>query len=282
VTDAVADLSKSWVLPDGSELVDALEFDRHAGTLSVGFYNRIDWEAVGGRGDAEVEEWIEARRGWHAAVRNTLAYMSGPGFDSRALVEMACAEGRAGTSLLKAYKRWVAVRGRPAPPSEAVWLDGAKHWLVDVVSEWIATRSCGIIWWRSPVVGELFFERGRAPIVALNALFGAGTDAPSSPRHGGPKFPFCSMNVHGEGWDGAQYDWHENLILEPPSSSRAWQQTLGRTHRTGQVNGTVRCDVLAATWRTRRALEGAIARAHRRDQLYDEQQKLVLAVWESV
>ncbi len=133
--------------------------------------------------------------------------------------------------------------------------------------------SGGILWYLSPVVGDALAS------LPGTRLHGQGSDQPTSPRRGGVRFPVCSVTVHGTGWDGAQHDWHSNFVVEPMPSSIAWQQMLGRTHRTGQKSGAVRCDVLVATWRQRRTLERAIARAHFVEQTRDEPQKLCRAEW---
>ena len=51
----------------------------------------------------------------------------------------------------------------------------------------------------------------------------------------------CALSISkfGEGVDGLQYLFSDQLIVESPSSGRRWEQTVGRTHRHGQEAHTV-------------------------------------------
>ena len=269
MASALRGLSNDWVLPDGELLVDALEVHRHSGTLAVGYYNRMVWE--GGKN----EEWIEARRGWAAAVRNTLEYYSRPGFDSPALVEASVKAGFASSELIARYQRWVAVRDEANPYSETIWLDGAREWLQRCVAVklWQVKDSRTLVWWQSRPVAAALKDMGLE-------VFGAGSDQPPDSTDN----PAVSIRVHREGANlqggmGNERGWHRNLILEP-AANPAWnQQLIGRTHRQGQRAGTIYADWFAATWPLRKTVEDTIARAHCLQNLTSEPQKMLQCDW---
>jgi hypothetical protein len=171
---------------------------------------------------------------------------------------------------------WLAVAdryGRKGPPSEAVWLDGARAWLVDAVDAWLnhieredpkgtANRGAALVWWESPVVGELMAELGLP-------MYGAGSDQPIMPaapvdgiREGlpGDATPAVSRRVHGEGAN--LQAWSRCLVLQPLPNGLKNEQLIGRIHRPGQHAGLCRVDWFAAAWPARRAVEVAIAKSH--------------------
>jgi len=287
ITEALHRLTGGWVLPDGTELVDALEIHRHARTLARGYFNRWRWpdcdlcRGTGenqpprgpeltcfdceGRGRTIDHEWLEARRGWNAAVRNALEYGAREGFDSPALVERACRDGRAGGALMAAYARWQTVAHHPEPPTEIVWLDGARAWLTAAIRTWLhhvaphehegddtgdtaagPPPPRGLLWYETRGVESVLYGLGLD-------VRGAGSDQPRS-----GSCPALSRRVHGEGAN--LQAWWANLVLEPMSSGQINEQLIGRTHRPGQTAPLVRIDVFAPTWVGRRALEEAIAR----------------------
>ena len=301
ITAALAELLAAWRLPDGVELVDALELDRHRRTLSRGYYNRWRWpdcSACDGRGDLPGppgdalppdvccptcgglgrlvdDEWMEARRQWSAAVRNALEYQARAGFDSPALIARAAAEGRVGNDLLATWGRWAAVkdRYRPAPPSEVVWLPGARSWLARSIRAWVdrvAPREYeadtppptgadaaeggpparGLVWFETKGV-----EAACGDALGVGSVYGAGTQQPRA----GVNVPALSRRVHGTGADSLTPWWH-CLVVEPVASGQQWEQLIGRPHRPGQLAPLVRIDVFCPTWVGRRALEEAIAK----------------------
>jgi hypothetical protein len=277
---ALRALLGSWVLPDGTELVDALEMDRHRRTIARGYFYRWRWPdcpecdgrpltpaeaaagvtcpACNGTGRAIDTEWMERRRQWSAAVRNALEYGARAGFDSPALVAKAAREGRAGDALRATWEAWAEVAGRwprGGPPGEVVWLPGARAWLVSVVRTWVervagAEGGRGLVWYDSSTALEPVLRDAGLPV------YGQGSELPCEHVAAAA----LSRRVHGTGADGLQYHWHAALVLEPMSSAQAWEQTTARLHRTGQRAPLVRWDVFAPTWVGRAAMEEAIAR----------------------
>ena len=45
----------------------------------------------------------------------------------------------------------------------------------------------------------------------------------------------------------AQFKFSHNIVLEPPSDARVWQQMICRTARQGQLAPRVTCDIVVAS-----------------------------------
>jgi len=243
ISDALTALSDRWALPDGTELVDALEMDRHRRTLSRGFYQCWDWGAAG-----PDEEWLDARRSWSRLVRNVLEYRSRAGMDSAALVADAAAQGRLGDRMRDAVNRWQTAHAAlpKGPPTVTTWLPGCRAWLVDLVERWLTDHPRALVWYTTRSVG-----RALADVLPVH---GAGSDAPTASHAA------ASIRVHGTGTDGLHHRYPAALVVEPPASAQVWEQLLGRQHRPGARHPVVSVDVLTPTWVGRRAVEEAIAR----------------------
>lgn len=230
---ALALLSGAWETPDGLELVSATDFARHARTLSLGFWYRF----VPGTVDPE---WDAARRAWDREVRRLVEYARR--FDSRALAERAARDRRLDRTALATWDAWVPYSTWDPPPTEAVWLRGAKKYVRELVERF----GSGVVWYRS---------RALEPVLAsvVDSVHGQGSPAPSSGKR-----VATSENVHGEGWNGQAY--RRVLYLEPGPGAGRWEQTLGRQHRAGQTRD-VEAWVLQATDPQRDAFRRAIAAA---------------------
>ena len=249
-------LQRTWALPDGTPISLATDFGRHRKTLSIGLY--LVWEWPDGIVD---HEWVEARRGWGAAVRSFLEYQARPGLDSPALVERAARAGGLSTRMRQAYLQWQEVADRPEPPSVPRWID--RDWLPSVVEAWRRTqREPAVVWYQSRAVGDVLAEAGLP-------VHGAGS---AEPVQGSTLA--ASIRVWGTGWNGQA--WARSLVIEPPASGSTWEQLLGRAHRHGQTRDVVTY-VLAHTPSYVQALERARAEARYVRDTTDTPQRLLLA-----
>jgi len=266
VRDALKAISNDWILPDGTEIVSALDWSRHAATISSGFFQRWTVEPA--------EDWLDVRRTWFASLRSFLDHRAGPGLDSPGLVSRAVSKGTLGPGLKRKLDAWIEVReqyGRHAgiygPPTVAVWID---DFLPSAVADWRDKRRAkgerGIVWYQSPEIAARLRRFGFS-------TYGAGTDSP----HDRVDFPACSIRVHGRGKN--LQAWADGLVVEPPTSGQVWQQLLGRTHRPGQAEYVVRMSVAAHTWVARQAIERATADAAFIEQTGGGMQKLGFAAW---
>lgn len=260
ILTALKELSETWTLPDGTEIVDALEYYRHAGTVSLGFYYKPIFE-----GDGDIEDWYEKRRLWQGQLRRQINYIKTPGLDSPANVVSAIENGGAHKDVAKAYWDWAAVRDTVAVKSETVWFDTS---MVDKVAERARAMGRGIIWYETRAMQAALQERGFQ-------TYGAGSHAPLPDVD----LPALSRRVHGTGKN--LQAWNDQLLVEPPSSANALEQLLGRTHRPGQLQDKVYATVVAPTWVARSRMHGAQAEADHVERTTNKVHKISFSHWKT-
>jgi hypothetical protein len=212
VRRALADLSEDWVLPDGTEVVDALAYHSALSQLSIGFYYVWDWP-----NDEPDEEWMEARRGWWKACREYLKYYSREGCDSPFLVEEFLRNSNVSAPGLRAaWARWEEQKHKDPPPTRAVWID--KTPVYQAVGTVLSKPEPTLLWFRSRAVGELIKSMG-IPTYWQDEPTPGQTCA-------------LSARIHGT---GKNYQaWARNIDLEPTTNAAEVEQQMGRTHRQGQ------------------------------------------------
>lgn len=261
IRDVVKAFDDTWELPDGTELVDALEYHRHAATLSLGFYYKPVYDAD----DATVEDWMDARLEWNRAIRRQIKYIKHPGVDSPANVVQAVHTGVAHPDVRDAYWAWVKIRDAVEPSNETVWFDTS---MVDRIADRARSMGRGIIWVESRAMMEALADRGFP-------VFGAGSSAPLP----SVDLPVLSRRVHGTGKNLQM--WDRQIVVEPPSSATPWEQMLGRTHRPGQLSDRVECDIVAPTWSPRTRIYSAIAEADFIARTSRKKHKITFCTWET-
>jgi len=263
-------LEKTWELPDAADesaIVDAATMARAASQVANGFFYRWDW---GRTGMSETDrEWQRRRSDWNKAVRDTLRYSAGPGYDSMLLVANACARGEGGRKVLAAYRAWhepgpdgVPWRERPVPPTVTTWVD--RYVVADVAGVLRERREPTIVWYASRAMGEALSAIPGLPV------HGQGSATPSGGRH----HVAASINVHGGGKN--LQAWRRHLVIDPPANGKTWEQLLGRSHRQGQTAG-VTVEVYQHAQRHRDAFAGAMADAEYVEDTQRIPQKLCYA-----
>lgn len=255
ITEALDHLRATWEI-GGEELEDAVAFYRVARQLALGFYYKWAWP-----GGVVDHEWLQARSEWHRAVRSFLRYRAKPGIDSPLLLARAIDQG---VVEIPEFAAWNAVKDRPQPPTEAVWLD--KTLIRDAVVEF-AVKEPGIVWYEHTAVGDLLASWKMM-------VYGAG-EQPGLLNEKGDRTIACSIRAHSTGKNLQMFS--RNLILSPPSSGKTWQQLLGRSHRPGQEADCVTADVLLHTPELEHAWMNALAGAEYIQETQGSRQKLMYA-----
>ena len=104
-------------------------------------------------------------------------------------------------------------------------------------------------------------------------VYGSGTNIPAETAH------LCgaSIAVHGTGKN--LQAWSNQLVISPPSSGKAWEQLLGRMHRTGQQADEVHCTVYNHTTFFDKALENAKRDAEYIHATQGQKQRVAYATW---
>jgi hypothetical protein len=269
VDECLRVLRKTWVRPDGEELIEALPVARCAHELSCGFYYR--WKFSRGETDAQIAEWLAARKDYRREARGVLATRR-PHLDSPHLVELAAQRyeenyvGDLPAVRLDAWPRWRAVRDSVRPATEAVWVDA---WLARDAAAW-AAENRGIVWYEHRAFGE------RVATLSGFLLYCGGVEADAAARaEKGARSLVVSIKARRDGTDWLQRHFSEQLISSPPADGGQWEQLLGRMHRRGQRADEVSADVYRHTPEVRDAIDTAVRRAKYIEGITTGAQKLL-------
>lgn len=242
-------VAATWETPDGDVIMEAVTLWRVMRELVCGFYYR--WNP------APPKKWLEVRKEWNRFVRSTLQ-SNRRGLDTPLQVWKSVEQARRGpgTNRLAA---WKGIKDSFKPSQEAVWVDpylylDAEAWL---------RRNRGICWVEHHAFGEaLARESGYR-------YFGAGDS--SILDASGPVI--ASIGAHGTGKNLQQ--WHQSLVVCPPTAGSVWEQLLGRTHRMGQTEDTVQYEVYQHHPAFQEAMEQAFKDARFLQQTLGNLQRLL-------
>jgi hypothetical protein len=222
------------------------------------------------------EDWLDARKEWYRFCRDLIDDPRAPGgpWDTEGQVAIACRAGKLDRS---AYDRWMAVKDSYQPVEQTAWLSTfALEWAEDWGREHAPadTKRGGgaIIWVESIGFGEELAKRTGWPYYASGAVDQKGRLV----KNATAPVIICSRKACGTGFN-LQHRYSRNLFVTPPSGNGDAEQTIGRTHRSGQPQPVVYVEMLHTCiedW-------GAIAKAQREARAYEIKlmtpQKLSLA-----
>jgi len=210
-------LRTAWELPDGQELVSAIELYRSGKTLGLGFYQH--WK------DPAPTEWLSARKGWFSACREML---------SRSRAYDSPDEVAKQNPSMPEWQRWLAVRASYKPNSVPVWLDLSA---AKICADWLARGGvafCEHVWF-----GRMVASLAKVP------YFGAGGIDEDTGRsindYRGPAL-VASLRSSGEGLCLHRYS--RALVPSSPPNGVGWEQLLARLHRRRQEAEVVTFDLL--------------------------------------
>lgn len=257
-------LERDGVDPRGDAMPSSDDLWRVARHLSAGFF--MAWVWPNGVKD---DEWIDARRTWHKAIRAELEEQARPGYDSPFLVTTEtirrAARGER-DGMIDAWNGWARVKDRPAPPSVIRWVD--TYLVEHAAARALASKEPVIVWYESQAV--------EAALRALDLdVYGRGRTIPEEPPG---RTIAASWRVHAEGAN-LQRAWAKNLVVEPPANGKIWEQLIGRTHRQGQRADEVEVEVYAHTPAFRHALKQGQRRADFAEDSLGNRQKLNIATY---
>ena len=163
------------------------------------------------------------------------------------------------------WRAWREVKHRPKPPRKAVWI---SDFVVDAAIEWARRQSKpAIIWYAWSALGARIAHKGRFP------FYGKGTDASES------RDPVIVASIRAQSTGkNLQYHFSQNLLTTLPSSGKALEQLLGRTHRSGQKESRVTVDWFAHTHMLEAAMESAREDAVYMQETTGQRQRLLYAM----
>lgn len=251
VAAKLSELRQTWSI-GGDDLMEAAEVAAKARQLACGFYYYWDWGPAG-----PDHEWLARRKAWAEVVRDCLAHRAG--LYSPLMVWDAAERGELRSDQRDAWAEWREVRSRwnPHPPVATEWL---SDFLVDDCLAW-ARAECsrsepGIIWYQHRELGERLRARGLE-------VYGEGPEGDGI-LNSTADVVAASMN-HREGKNLQRYCRY--LVTTGPANAPAWQQLLGRSHRSGQ-----RADEVVVDWHAHEeSLESAVEIARAQARAAEEQ-----------
>lgn len=291
VRDAMRLVENESQRPDGEELQTGLEISAVMRRLSAGFYYR--WRFPRGETPETIELWRARRKSWRKEVRDTLKG-NAENLDSPSLLEHAAERWHLGYVSPDAtyppktrggprltfesihWPNWAAVKGTVEPQTEAVWL---SEWLAADAAKW-AAEQVGIVWFQHDAFAKAVVIEARKLGLKLPHYGGGKLASLEILAEKGDRSILASMKAHGTGKNLQMFS--RALIANPPSASDAWEQVIGRIHRTGQKASEVTIDVYRHSEEYRTAIRQAQARARYVEQTTGSRQRLAFAAieWE--
>lgn len=216
VNAALHKLERTWERPDGVELMSPLELFRYREYLNLGGYYR--WVTVPPR------DWLIARSAYGRLLRQLLSTSCDE--DSLGQVAIAIREGQYGTEALDTLKTWAMWRERVAEPdTEWVWED--YSYFQSLASSLVSCLQGPALWWSG------YTEPGRALAKVLGTEFYNDERDPSIIEKG-DRSVVLSLKKHHKGRN-FQTTFHRNVLLSGLRDAVMYEQTVGRTHRSGQT-----------------------------------------------
>jgi hypothetical protein len=256
-------LESAWVTPSGDELEHAMHVWKWRYELEgAGFYNDLYWPDVeliakrGGLSVRDAENVLEKSRHYHALqqeyaveLRAFLKDSSRSGLDTPKLVGQDMHNHGAANvprKMFDCWQRWKEsdFEGRIDRDSKAVRVCPYKiDACVEAVKELIKTARGGgvIVWYYHQAVGAWATEALQAAgIAAVNCMAGPKWDEylKDSAAISGQVL-CCSLSAHGTG-KNLQHGFDTSYYLQWPRAAKLAAQSVGRTHRTGQVSDEVK------------------------------------------
>jgi hypothetical protein len=292
---------RAFERPDGEELISALEVATCARQVACGFFYR--WTFPHREPRDLIMQWLAARKLWRrelrlrlkdreehldsdhlctqAAIRawgdappDPLARNSAGAWvfsheTIRAAVRIARDDDGLPVWRAAAWPAWRDIADRVNPVTVAVRLD---DFLARDAAAWASETPGRIVWYDSAEFGRWVAELSGLP------LHGGGPNAGKRilDERGGRSI-VASLNSHGRGRNGLQFHFAEQLVAEPPSSSKMWEQLVGRVHRPGQEAAEVRTWYYGHTTEVRAAYAQALTRAAYVEATTGAAQKIMIA-----
>lgn len=269
-------LEKTAERPDGEQLVDELSVARTARELACGFYYRWRWPRK--EPEPVIKKWLEVRKEWHKEMRERLQH-SGEFMDSPLLLTKAAMRWHDGYVVIdrdaegnevnrrmippksksgpypvwpsKWWPEWRATRDTAQPETVPVWVD---DYLVRECVAWLK-KGPGLLWYEFKAFGQAVQDACIREQV--HAVFCGPGDEGSQQVLALTGRESCIMSIKAHGTGKNLQMFNRNLVANPPSDGGAWEQLLGRTHRTGQQADEVTCEVFRHT----EAMRGAVEKA---------------------
>lgn len=253
----LAGVRETWTRPDGEEFTNPLDVSRCLRELACGLFYR--WKFPRGEDVETITQWLEVRKAWNKELRFKLLSRA-EHLDSEHLCTLAAMRFHGDLSSTdelpswdsEIWPAWREVKDSVRPDTEAVRV---SDYLICDAAEW-ASSHVGIVWYETDDFGVWLSE-----ITGLHKHGGGVHAGDLIKAEKGENSIIASVKAHGRGRDGLQFLFSDQLVVQPFSSSKLWEQALGRLHRQGQKADEVNCNVYTHTIELEKHLQAALSRA---------------------
>lgn len=281
VEQALVEVRRTNIRPDGEELVEKMQVVECARQLALGFY--YHWRFPRGEPEALIYEWFDARKAWSRELRQKLESRE-EHLDSPLLCRNAAErawsetpyEGDLPVWHAATWPAWRDIKDRVRHYTEAVWVD---EYLAHDAAEW-ARKHKGLVWFADVAFGQKVAALAGLPCYdgqAHSPRLVEKVNGRDVWREDGKRSVVLSIRQYGTGTDGLQHRFREQLVASPPGSGDTWEQCLGRLHRIGQESDEVTCEVYRHTEEMAASIDKAVREAKYIEETMGTYQKLLHA-----
>lgn len=248
IVTALADIRQNWRRPDGEEFDDKMLQVSCAREIAAGYFNfwtfpkhpctcpknRELYDPKCSECQL-IDEWFVHRKAYNKELRRKLS--RGERFlDSAELCRSAAErfwqeppyKGDLPKWDCESFPKWRDIENRVEYTERAEWID---DYMARDAADW-ALKNKGVVWFLGTPMGRKLEELTGLP------YFNGGPGVEQRMRaEKGDRSILVSLSAHGNGTDGLQHIFSEQLLVEMPSSNataQGFEQVLGRLHREGQ------------------------------------------------
>lgn len=249
-------LRHKWETPDGYAFGLAIDYNRYAKQLALGFH--YIWNP------RPPDEWMYARKEWAKFVRATISHSRH--LDTEYQIKKEVLEGKLDPT---AYNRWSQIEPVYKVTKKYIWHDDSA---ANACMAW-AKQGPGIIW-----VHHAFFARELSRRSGIRYFGAEGICAETNENiiyEKGNRPIIASVKANCTGKNLQCFE--RNLIPSPPASGLEMEQLIARTHREGTKADTVIVDLLIGCRENYLSLLKSLAAASMTEQIMGQGQKLLLA-----
>ena len=252
-------VTDEWLTPNGDEIDHAIHIWKWLNEIyGAGFYNELTWpdsETYATRKSISLDEstgiLLKAKEHhsygqiYTKALRQWLERNATPGIDTPFLVGSEMSRNgpdNVGRDLYNTWRDWkdLDFEGRPDRDSRAIRVCDFKVQACVTWATQFADKEYGcIIWYYHQAIGLWLKEQlDRLPTEIVHCPAGERFNAQIVDKKNANKIVIASMTAHGTG-KNLQHFEHQ-YFMQWPRQAHVAEQTLGRTHRNGQMADELR------------------------------------------
>lgn len=256
VKDMIIATRNTWRTPHGEDFKYALEMWTHCKNLGLGVHYYWDPPAPA--------EWKARRREYFKFAREKLAHARN--FDSEVHLKQKIYTGEIDDGGLLAAWEEIEPTFKPNPVPE--WIDDT---VLNYCAEWME-KERGVCWVSNTAFADKLTKLSGVPLFRTGGLDAQGRLIDD--YRDGPAI--CSIASCSIGHNMQDY-YYKNLVPSFPSTGKAAEQMMGRTHRDGQPAPEVTFEVLVTCRESYTSLAQAIRDAYFDEQTHRQPRKLSYA-----